>query len=123
MSVWARGSSLATSTPGPGFQRIRLLHFVGGFTRGQPSWSRASLPRFVASPTLRAAGRFTRPESEAAHARERHSAYCSALTGIVVPLADGVFGRVTVRSPFLKLAVTLLASTATGSRTLRVKTP
>jgi hypothetical protein len=38
-------------------------------------------------------------------------------------LAPGVFGRVTARSPFLKLASTLLPSTATGNLTLRVKAP
>jgi hypothetical protein len=47
----------------------------------------------------------------------------SALIGIVVPLAAGVLGRVTVSSPFLKAALTLLPSTATGRRTLRVKAP
>jgi hypothetical protein len=46
-----------------------------------------------------------------------------ALMGIVVPLAAGVLGSVTVRSPFLNAAVTLLPSTPTGSRTLRVKAP
>ena len=38
----------------------------------------------------------------------------SALIGIVVPLAAGVLGSVIVSSPFLKDAVTLLPSTATG---------
>lgn len=47
----------------------------------------------------------------------------TALMGIVVPLAAGVLGSVTVRSPFLNAAVTLLPSTPTGSRTLRVKAP
>ena len=35
----------------------------------------------------------------------------------------GAFGRVTVRSPFLNLASTLLPSTVTGSRNVRVKPP
>jgi hypothetical protein len=47
----------------------------------------------------------------------------SALIGMVVPLAAGVLGSVTVSSPFLKAAVTLLPSTPTGSRTLRAKLP
>src|SRR5262247_39514 len=47
----------------------------------------------------------------------------SALTGMVVPLAAVVLGSVTVSSPFLKLAVTRLPSTPTGSRTLRAKLP
>jgi hypothetical protein len=51
-----------------------------------------------------------------------HSHY-SALIGIAVPLDAAVFGRVMVSSPFLKLAVTLLASTVTGSLRLRANAP
>src|SRR5678816_3761978 len=47
----------------------------------------------------------------------------SALTGICVPLAPGAFGRVTVSTPFLKPAVTLVPSTADGTRTVRAKAP
>jgi len=47
----------------------------------------------------------------------------SALMGMVVPLDAVVLGSVTVSSPFLKLAVTRLPSTPTGSRTLRAKLP
>ena len=42
---------------------------------------------------------------------------------MVVPFAATVFGIVTVSSPFLNAAVTLLESTPTGSRTLRVNEP
>ena len=47
----------------------------------------------------------------------------SVLIGIIVPLAAEVFGKVTVSSPFLNAAVTLLGSTATGSRILRRNSP
>jgi len=47
----------------------------------------------------------------------------SALMGMVVPLAATVLGSITVSSPLLKLAVTRLPSTPTGSRTLRAKLP
>src|SRR5678815_575671 len=47
----------------------------------------------------------------------------SALIGMGVPFAAGVLGIVTVSRPFLKVAVTLLASTPTGRRTLRVNAP
>src|SRR5574342_292078 len=59
----------------------------------------------------------TVPLGEGAHRRY------SALIWIVVPLAAGVLGRVTVSSPFLNVALTLVPSTATGRRTLRVKAP
>ena len=49
--------------------------------------------------------------------------YFSSLTGMNVPLAAGVFGSVTTSTPFLKVAVTLLPSTAIGSRTLRRNAP
>jgi uncharacterized membrane protein YfcA len=58
----------------------------------------------------------------AAHLPPKVSAY-SPLIGIVVPFAAGVFGIVTVSSPFLNAAEARLASTPTGSRALRVKTP
>ena len=47
----------------------------------------------------------------------------SAFTGIIVPFAAGVFGSVTTSTPFLNVAVTLLPSTAIGSRTLRRNAP
>ena len=47
----------------------------------------------------------------------------SAFTGIVVPFEAGVFGSVTTSTPFLNVAVTLLPSTAIGSRTLRRNAP
>lgn len=47
----------------------------------------------------------------------------SAFTGIIVPFAAGVFGSVTTSTPFLNVAVTLLPSTAMGSRTLRRNAP
>ena len=47
----------------------------------------------------------------------------SLLIGIVAPFAAGVLGSVTVSSPFLNVAETLLPSTATGSRTPRVNAP
>lgn len=49
--------------------------------------------------------------------------YFSSLTGMNVPLAAGVFGSVTTSTPFLNVAVTLLPSTAIGSRTLRRNAP
>jgi hypothetical protein len=51
------------------------------------------------------------------------SASYSAFTGIIVPFEAGVFGSVTTSSPFLNVAVTLLPSTAIGSRTLRRNAP
>ena len=53
----------------------------------------------------------------------RRDARYSLLIGIVVPFAAGVLGSVTISSPFLNVAVTLLPSTATGSRTPRVNAP
>jgi hypothetical protein len=50
------------------------------------------------------------------------SAY-AALIGMVVPLAAGVLGSVTVSTPSLKLAITLLPSTALGRRIARTKLP
>ena len=47
----------------------------------------------------------------------------SAFTGIIVPFEAGVFGSVTTSTPFLNVAVTLLASTAIGSLTLRKNAP
>jgi hypothetical protein len=47
----------------------------------------------------------------------------SAFTGIIVPFAAGAFGSVTTSTPFLNVAVTLLPSTAIGSRTLRRNAP
>ena len=47
----------------------------------------------------------------------------SSLTGMMVPLAAGVFGSVTTSNPFLNVAVTLLPSTAIGSRTPRRNAP
>jgi hypothetical protein len=63
--------------------------------------------------------------SSSLHLRRRSGseARYSPLIGIVAPFAPGVLGSVTVRSPFLNAAETLLASTPTGSRTPRVNTP
>jgi hypothetical protein len=47
----------------------------------------------------------------------------SALIGMVVPFVLAAFGRVTLRSPFLKVAVTFEPSTVAGSRTVLTKAP
>ena len=52
----------------------------------------------------------------------RHRVY-SALIGIVVSFAAGIFGIVIWITPFLKVAVTFVESTGTGSRTFREKAP
>ena len=46
-----------------------------------------------------------------------------ALIGMMLPFVEGAFGKVTVRSPFLKVAVTFDPSTVAGSRTVRTKAP
>src|SRR5262245_45661361 len=61
--------------------------------------------------SAKAAGEASRPP-------RRDVGRYSAFTGIVVPFAAGVFGSVTMSTPFLNVAVTLLPSTAIGSRTV-----
>ncbi len=53
----------------------------------------------------------------------RFTLHASLLIGIVVPFAAGVFGSVTVSSPFLKVAFTFSPSTGTGRRMLRANEP
>ena len=65
----------------------------------------------------------TEAAGEASLPPRRDVGLYSAFTGIVVPFEAGVFGSVTTSTPFLNVAVTLLPSTAIGSRTLRRKAP
>jgi hypothetical protein len=44
-------------------------------------------------------------------------------TGIAFCLASSVFGSVTVKTPFLKLALIFSTSTAAGNRTTRENVP
>lgn len=47
----------------------------------------------------------------------------STAIGMALCLASSVLGRVTVRTPFLKLALILSGATAAGSRTMRENAP
>ena len=86
-----------------------------------PAGSTISARRAVIPPP-RATGPARAAPARGPLPRGRERVY-SALTGMVVPLTAMVLGKVTVSSPFLKVAVTLPPSMPTGSQTVRANRP